>query len=212
MTTAIAYWDDVAAAARFTHPLNEAWIDAHCDKSGRVLDYGCGYGRLLARLSDHGFNWLYGVDPSPEMIRRARVEVPEAEFQTMERIAAAHPSGSISLVLLVAVLTCVPDPAEHGAIIAEIDRLLEPRGTLYVSDFPLQSDARNVNRYRRFADRGFEYGSFEIDDGRAVMRHLRRSYFDDLFGDFELLEDEEFNLKTMKGNPAVGKRMLLRKA
>ena len=50
-------------------------IEKNCpDKSARILDYGCGTGRDLARLSKKGYTNLMGYDPSTEMIAAGRIK------------------------------------------------------------------------------------------------------------------------------------------
>jgi SAM-dependent methyltransferase len=68
----IGYWNRVAAEKRFSHPLRSDWL-GQCLRSpqARILDYGCGYGRSLAELSEAGFQNLVGVDFSEAMLARA---------------------------------------------------------------------------------------------------------------------------------------------
>ncbi len=205
----------MASSAQFTHPVNESWIAACRDEFGgasaSVLDYGCGYGRTLGVLQKLGFDQLYGVDPSVKMITRAKTELPVASFSTIEGSKMPYPAYSFSLVLLVAVLTCVPDSNEQRAIISGILRVIAPGGYVHVSDYLLQTDHRNTARYRHFAELGFRHGVFEIHDGRAVMRHHERDYLDELLAEFDLVEEREVSLVTMKGNPATGLQVMLRK-
>jgi SAM-dependent methyltransferase len=55
------YWETAGATKTFTHPLRADWR-ATVSPDSRVLDYGCGYGRLTAELADHGFEQTLGVD------------------------------------------------------------------------------------------------------------------------------------------------------
>lgn len=206
-----SYWDGLAEDAHFTHPINDEWIVKHCRQSLPLLDYGCGYGRVLNRLEEMGYSRLFGVDPSEEMIARAGEEAPAAELHTISDPSTIFAPESFVMVLLVAVLTCVPDSDVQRAILDEVKRVLAPGGYLYLSDFMLQSDDRNLARYKDFADRGYPYGVFDIDGGKATMRHHDSDYFDGLLLDFDLVDRDTFELETMKGNPAVGTRMLLRK-
>jgi SAM-dependent methyltransferase len=65
------YWETAGAAKTFTHPLHPEWL-AGMGRSARVLDYGCGYGRVMAELGHHGFEDVLGVDISAALIERGR--------------------------------------------------------------------------------------------------------------------------------------------
>ena len=54
---------------RFDHYLR-GWLPD--SKNVRIVDLGCGYGRLLRFFSKRGFNDLLGVDVSPEQVELAR--------------------------------------------------------------------------------------------------------------------------------------------
>lgn len=70
------YWNDVAARKSFHHPLDSALFAAKVAPTGRVLDIGCGYGRILKQLWSLGYRNLIGVDSSANMIARATRENP----------------------------------------------------------------------------------------------------------------------------------------
>ena len=213
MTSQTDYWNQVAAEAHFTHPLKAEWITSRTTGASPVLDFGCGYGRMLESLAAGGYTNLTGVDPSAAMLERARKQVPLAQFETIapDSPATRFDDGEFGIVLLVAVLTCIPDSVDQAQILDEIDRILTPGGLLYVSDFLLQNDARNRERYARFENEGLPRGVFRIEDGRATLRHHEEGYFRGLFSRFDWLQSESFELETMKGNPAVGTRILLQK-
>src|ERR1700720_4327735 len=46
---------------------DEAFVLANCPTPGRLLDLGCGTGRLLVAAGRRG-HWVLGVDLSPEML------------------------------------------------------------------------------------------------------------------------------------------------
>src|SRR3981081_480280 len=52
------------------------WIPSN----GRVLDYGCGPGRIAHILAVGGYR-VVGVDPSPAMIREANRQGPVAQLE-----------------------------------------------------------------------------------------------------------------------------------
>ncbi|WP_316774011.1 class I SAM-dependent methyltransferase [Streptomyces sasae] len=140
--TQIAYRDTVGATKTFTHPLHVPWLTG-VNRTARVLDHGCGYGRVMAELSEHGFSDVSGVDLSPALIARGRRLRPDLRFSVLK-----SPPGlpcapeSFDVVLLFAVLTCIPDDDAQRALATEVNRLLTPGGLLYVSDMVLQDDER----------------------------------------------------------------------
>src|SRR5262245_35884873 len=79
------YLHDRALAANYDaslegNPLpavDEEFVERHHRAGGRLLDLGCGTGRLLLRLARAG-SWVVGVDLSPEMLAVARRTAGEA--------------------------------------------------------------------------------------------------------------------------------------
>jgi SAM-dependent methyltransferase len=197
------YWDDVAASARFTHPLNVAALTRYVARCDPVLDFGCGYGRVLHELERAGFSSLTGVDSSRGMLARARTLVPQASLLLAEQYPLPLPDASFQCAILFAVLSCHPTDAAHEAIVEELCRLLRPGGIVYVSDFLLQTDAPRRERYERFRGAYGVFGTFETDDG-AVMRHLDSQWFRRLMTPFAQLDLHVISLETMKGNAAIG--------
>ena len=65
-----AYWDRHADSASFTLELNYERLTELVPTSSRILDLGCGYGRVLRRLRSLGFSQVGGLDPSGRMIDR----------------------------------------------------------------------------------------------------------------------------------------------
>ncbi|MEV6104982.1 class I SAM-dependent methyltransferase [Streptomyces sp. NPDC051940] len=202
------YWDGVGATKTFTHPLNPAWL-AELDPDARILDYGCGYGRLTAELGDLGFTDVSGVDVSRPLIERGRALHPGLGLAVLESPPSMPGEASaFDAVLLFAVLTCVPDDADQRALIAELHRVLAPGGLLYVSDLLLQDDARNRARYA--ADPGAVHGVFTTEDG-ARCRHHELAALRALLADFDLEGEDRVEVATMNGHRSRGVQLLARK-
>src|SRR5579862_7629041 len=113
------YWDAVADAKKFTHPLPTSWL-RRLDPGARILDFGCGYGRISRELQGLGYLATVGLDFSPAMIARARTLAPELQFDLLESLPLSFDAGAFDAVLLIAVLTCVPDTADQDAILSEV--------------------------------------------------------------------------------------------
>ncbi|KUG59270.1 ubiquinone biosynthesis protein [Serinicoccus chungangensis] len=107
----------------------------------RVLDAGCGAGRMLPRLAARGCRPC-GVDLSPEMVRRARADHP------------AYPSTTGSLADLDVAdetfdgvfswYSTIHTPDDHlDAVLAELARVLRPGGHLLLA-FQVGEGARDI--------------------------------------------------------------------
>ncbi|WP_043468349.1 bifunctional 2-polyprenyl-6-hydroxyphenol methylase/3-demethylubiquinol 3-O-methyltransferase UbiG [Kitasatospora sp. MBT66] len=203
-----AYWNSIGTTKTFGHPLDPGWA-ARLDPDAALLDYGCGYGRLAGDLLGLGFRDIEGVDVSPELIARARAEQPAARFTVLtDPPRLDRPDGGYDAAFLFAVLTCVPDDDAQRDLVAELYRVLRPGGLLHISDYLLQPDERNQERYQRFEARYGRFGVFETGDG-AVCRHHTRDWLDGLFTGFDPVDARELPVHTMNGRPATATQLLL---
>src|SRR6266850_2600102 len=124
MAAQIDYWDHVAHEKHFSHPLRPEWFAHYSNQQARILDYGCGYGRTLADLSAAGFRDLVGVDFSTAMLSRARVAVPRPALVRNDGFSLPFKNDSFDVVLLFAVLTCIPGSSEQQMLMTETARVL----------------------------------------------------------------------------------------
>ncbi|EON24140.1 methylase [Nocardioides sp. CF8] len=92
----------------------------------RIADLGCGTGTLTRLLVDEGYT-VDGLDFSPEMIRRARVKVPESTFVVADAADPPLEPAAYDVVLSRHVLWAMPDP---GAAMKRWVELLTPSGVL----------------------------------------------------------------------------------
>jgi SAM-dependent methyltransferase len=108
-------------------------------RAGRVVDVGCGSGRLARRLVDARYD-VAGFDISPAMIRLAREKVPEATFRIASLTEARLPRCD-AVVAIGEVVTYVPSrgrgtglPAALRTFFSRVHEALEPGG-LFIFDF-----------------------------------------------------------------------------
>lgn len=159
-------WSQTYDGPNTAFDLDEPFIREIVDAlpPGDALDAACGTGRLAAYLAGRGHR-VRGVDSSPDMLERARLRVPQAEFLQGDLSSLPVPDASVDLVVCSLALTHVPvlDP-----VLAEFARVLRPGGHAVLADIHPEGVARGV------------IPPVRLPDGRparvATYRHLVGDY------------------------------------
>lgn len=197
------YWNRVAEEKEFTTPLAMKRFQQWVSQEMKILDVGCGYGRTLHQLHQLGYRHLHGVDFAEKMIQRGKRNFPFLSLQVMQGKKLPFPDASFDAVLLLAVLTCIPDNLAQKELLQEIQRILKPGGILYVNDFLLNDDARNEQRYREGEEKYGIYGLFELPEG-VILRHHEENHLREMLSLFDTLEWENVVFPTMNGHQSRG--------
>lgn len=129
---------DLAMIAHFTSLLPDG---------ARVLDAGCGAGRMMPVLADLGCD-VVGVDLSPEMIRRAALDHPEQPSSVASLTELPFEDGTFDGVFAW-YSTIHSSDEEVGTMLREFRRVLCPGGHVLVA-FQSGAGVRDVaDGYRR---------------------------------------------------------------
>ena len=207
----IEYWNRIGPTKRFGHPVNLDRLRRLLVPESRILDVGCGYGRVLEILYGQGYRNLIGIDPAPAMVAAALRRLPGVTVQQMSPSVLPLSDASVDGVLVFTVLTCVPTDEGQRDLIREIERVLRPGGLLYISDLWLQPDERNLERYERHRATYGVYGVFELAEG-VVLRHHDRRWMEALTQNFAPVALDEIVVDTMNGHRAQAFQWFGRKA
>jgi ubiquinone/menaquinone biosynthesis C-methylase UbiE len=130
------YHDQIWASVPADRPLDEGvrtWALETVARAGerpRVLDLGCGDGRISAALAEAGAE-VTGVDPSEVALSRARVAHPGIEFVSpREDGSLPFADGSFEAVVSIKVLEHVADTQR---LMSEARRVLAPGGRIAIA-------------------------------------------------------------------------------
>lgn len=197
------YWDEIAEEKEFPTPFLMAQFKKHVTKEMKILDVGCGYGRILNELHENGFDNLTGVDYSHAMIKRGLRLYPNLNLVKNKGDDLPFSDNTFDAVILIGVLTSNIQNEHQKELILEISRVLTDQGILYISDFLLNNDERNLNRYQKYEDRYGIYGVFKLPEG-VVLRHHTPEHILNLTEDYQELYFEKTIFNTMNGNKSNG--------
>lgn len=110
-----------------------AFAQQHFDRPGRLIDLGCGTGRLMLPFAQRGY-WVLGVDLSAEMLKvtgakagAAGVEVHRLQANIVQLEGLADQSFDYAACLF-STLGMVAGNRERGRVLRQVHRLLRPEG------------------------------------------------------------------------------------
>lgn len=110
-----------------------------------ALDVGCGEGRFCRRLAASGIDTV-GIDPTGQLIVRARQAHPGGHYQLGTAEKLDFPDASFDLVVSYLSLIDIPDIAQG---IAEMARVLRPSGSLLIANLNSFQTAGAPDGWRR---------------------------------------------------------------
>ncbi|AHF15614.1 class I SAM-dependent methyltransferase [Niabella soli] len=195
------YWDKVAYAKTFTHPLNKEVLTTRLSADSKILDFGCGYGRIVKELSDVGFTNVVGYDTSKELVGRGRQQNNLSLFHITSPLDLPVRNNSVDCILLFAVLTCIPSNNGQKELLKLLRSKLKPEGIIYISDYYLQNNSPEVKRYQYFNDDEDNFGVFKLSEG-VTFRHHTREWISELTKEFKILLENPIQVMTMNGHTA----------
>lgn len=128
-------------AVKFSHTRKHPWddftlFDRYINKGDRVLDIGCGNGRLAGYLGGRHV-WYAGVDASEQLIAIARTEHPDGEFAIADATTLPFSGAQFNAVFCIATLHHIPSTELRQRVIAEAYRVLKPGGRLIMTEWNL---------------------------------------------------------------------------
>lgn len=98
----------------------------------KLLDAGCGNGRLLELLKDKNINYT-GIDISEELINLAEKRYPRNNFLVADNLNLPFPDDNFDKIFSVAVLHTIPSVELRNRALSELKRVLRQGGLLILT-------------------------------------------------------------------------------
>lgn len=161
-------------------------IVAYIGDAGKILDVGCGNGRLAERLDREGKRARYvGVDASPQMITLARVRQTRLRHVTADFILAnitqpnwsaplAHETFDIAIAL--AVLHHIPSFALRARVLGDLRTLLAPGARLVLTNWAFDRNERQRKRIVAWSLVGVDERALEPGDALLMWQRGGMGY------------------------------------
>jgi SAM-dependent methyltransferase len=192
-----AFWEDQPADPEpWAWPKRRRLLLAEAQPGDRVLDLGCGAGRFVRALREHGAAPI-GVEIAAAALQRAQGNAPGADLRLVDRTGALPlDDGEIDLVWCSEVLEHVADTAHT---LSEIRRVLHTGGRLLLTT-PYHGRARNTAIALARFERHFD------PLGQHLRFYTRRS----LRATLEQFAFDEIRITTFGGPPLLRQALVAR--
>lgn len=138
------------------------WFLAYLEPNQKLLDVGCGNGRLAKFLKQKNIKYV-GIDNNEELIKIARQRHPYATFELADQTSLPFPDASFDHVWNIAAFHHVPSQKLRLQTLHEMYRVLKKGGFLILTVWNLWQ-----KKYRKYVVksifRNLLFGEYEYND------------------------------------------------
>lgn len=200
-------------ASHFGQTRRVLWQDlqpflAQVKEKDKVLDLGCGNGRIFLALEDKKVDYV-GVDFSEELINQAKKRFSKTTFiladLTDKNLWQKLEKQKFDKVFLIAVLHHLPTPKMQTQLLQRINKVLKKDGLLFLTVWNLWQKKFWKEHFKQLGKKlisGFKFKwlwiPYRLSDGRKIKREIYRFCY--AFGKNELkklLRKEDFEIEKI---------------
>jgi len=120
-------------------------------KTYRILDLGCGNGRLFELFKNNKKISYIGIDQSDNLINIARIKYPRANFLQQNILEYENSNEKFNLILLIAVLQHIPSYSLRLNFLKKIKKNLQPKGEIIISNWDLHKNKKYKKLIYKYA-------------------------------------------------------------
>lgn len=161
----------------------------------KIVDLGCGNGRILNLLKDTEAKYHYmGIDFSEELIKQAKDIHKQAHFKVYDMARIDFPPESVDFVLMIASFHHLPNRVERLKLLYKINNWLKPGGYLFMTNWNLWQKKYVKYIFKNFTQKNSLsdfYIPWKLNNGQVVHRFYHSFSTNELI---ELLGKSGFTL------------------
>lgn len=106
---------------------------SHCNNAKSLLDVGCGGGKTALAAQQSGIQDVWGLDPSPYLLRHTARRYPEIKFVQGVAEKTDFPNQRFDAITACFVFHEIP-PKYSNQALTEFHRILKPGGTVAIAE------------------------------------------------------------------------------
>ena len=170
-------------AEEFSRSRDKLWeelrfLDGYVGDSERVLDLGCGNGRLYELFRKKNVDY-YGIDISERLVELAKRRYPQAKFWAADALNLPFFDNFFDKVISIAVFHHVPSKESRLKFLKEAKRVLKPGGTFILIVWNLNSFNKSLMFLKYGLKKILKRSSLDFGDaflpwGEEVLRYVHR--------------------------------------
>ncbi len=192
-----SYWKERGSSAVFTSPMPSNELLKRLSPKSKILDFGCGYGRIEEFLISKKFEYIVGIDPSVVLIERAKKNLIFKKKKNIlfrvggmkgMKLFGVQKNKKFDAVIMCGVIEYIYDSKQRTEMIRCIADKIVRGGLFYLETF--LRDLTHKKQYDTARNDGFEYGTLVLNNSELILYHdtiigiqnLFKPYFKKVYG------------------------------
>jgi len=195
--------EDYARTRHFTWDIEN--LVQYVSSGEKILDLGCGSGRLLEILKDRNISY-FGIDGSENLIEIAKRNYPDFKFQVTDVLSLPFPNNFFDKIFSIRVLMHVPSKEFQLQFLKEAKRVLKPGGLLILTAWYLWKLRSKINFLLMVKNAFLKIiGKSKLDFGDALIpwdkKAMRYYHYFTKRELKKLVEESDFEVKEIWTTP-----------
>lgn len=193
---------------KFTTPLPDENFLSSLSKDIKILDVGCGYGRVLRYLDGLFFKNLTGFDISENYVDEAKRICPKAKV-FISSFEDFKPKDKYDLILLMGVIEYIPSDKKQDIFFNKISRSLSNGGYVLLETFTIDFKA-GWRQYITGFINTMHFGRFKNSKGFECHHQTNKTLKKILQRHFIIKSDKKIDYLTWNSNISKGNSFILK--